>query len=52
MAFLALTVFSGLLEPIVSSHPAPIPSPVQTTFFVLNICGVALTAYLLLQYAV
>ncbi len=52
VAFLALTVLSGLLEPIASSNTAPIPSPVHTALFVLNICGVALTAYLLLQYAV
>jgi class 3 adenylate cyclase len=52
VAYLALTVLSGLLEPIVSMNPAPIPPPIQTAFFVLNICGVALTAYLLLQYAV
>jgi class 3 adenylate cyclase len=52
VAFLVLTGLSGLLEPVVSANPAPIPAPVQTAFFVLNICGVALTAYLLLQYAV
>lgn len=52
LAFLALTAVSGVFEPIVSRNPAPIPLAVQTTFFVLNICGVALTAYLLLQYAV
>ena len=43
---------SGLLEPIVASSPASIPGAVQTAFFVLNVCGVAVTAYLLLQYAV
>jgi class 3 adenylate cyclase len=52
VAFIALTALSGLLEPFVSTNPAPIPVAVQTAFFVLNICGVALTAYLLLQYAV
>jgi class 3 adenylate cyclase len=52
VAFIALTAVSGLAEPIVSTNPAPIPVAVQTAFFVLNICGVALTAYLLLQYAV
>ena len=51
-AFLTLTALSGLLEPIVSTNPPPIPIEVRTAFFVLNICGVALTAYLLLQYAV
>ncbi|HEY3164440.1 MAG TPA: adenylate/guanylate cyclase domain-containing protein [Candidatus Limnocylindrales bacterium] len=52
VAFIALTAVSGLAEPIVSTNPASIPVAVQTAFFVLNICGVALTAYLLLQYAV
>ncbi len=51
-AYIALTVLAGLLEPLVSEHPAAIPVGVQTTFFVLNISGVALTAYLLLQYSV
>jgi adenylate cyclase len=52
IAFLALIVLAGLLEPIVSQHPAPIPVPVQTAFFILNIAGVTVTAYLLLQYSV
>jgi len=52
VAFIVLTAVSGLAEPIVSRNAASIPVPVQTAFFVLNICGVALTAYLLLQYAV
>jgi class 3 adenylate cyclase len=51
IAFLALTLVAGLLEPWASEHPAAIPVPVQTAFFVLNICGVAVTAYLLLQYS-
>ena len=52
IAFLVLTGVSGLLEPNLSRSPALIPPAVQTAFFVLNIGGVALTAYLLLQYAV
>jgi class 3 adenylate cyclase len=52
VAFVVLTAMSGLLEPIVSTNPGPIPPAIQTAFFVLNICGVALTAYLLLQYAI
>ena len=51
VAYIALTFLAGFLEPIVSQHPAAIPVPVQTTFFVLNISGVAVTAYLLLQYS-
>lgn len=52
VAFLGLTVLSGLLDPIVSQHPAPIPDAIQTAFFVLNVAGVSLTAYLMLQFAV
>jgi len=52
VAFFALTLLSGLLEPIVSRGPAAIPDPVRIAFFVLNVAGVSLTAYLLLQYAV
>ena len=52
VAFLALTLLSGLLEPILSQNPATIPDPIRTAFFVLNVTGVSLTAYVLLQYAV
>jgi adenylate cyclase len=52
IGFLGLTVLSGLLEPVGSQHPATIPEPIGTAFFVLNVAGVALTAYLMLQYAV
>ncbi len=52
IAFLGLSVLSGLLEPKLAQNPALIPAPVQTAFFVLNVTGVSLTAYLLLQYAV
>lgn len=51
-AFLALTVASGLLEPIVAQNPPAIPGAVRIAFFVLNVWGVSLTVYLLLQYAV
>jgi adenylate cyclase len=50
--FVGLTVVSGLLDPIVSANPAPIPDPIRTAFFVLNVTGVSLTVYVLLQYAV
>lgn len=52
VAFCGLTVLSGLLDPTVSRTPAAIPDGVRTAFFVLNVTGVSLTAYLLLQYAV
>ncbi len=51
-AFVALTIVSGLAEPWLSQHAATIPIGIADTFFVLNILGVAFTAYLLLQYAV
>jgi adenylate cyclase len=52
VAFLALTLLSGLLEPTLSQNPAAIPDPIRVAFFVLNVTGVSLTAYVLLQYAV
>jgi adenylate cyclase len=52
IAFVALTLVSGLLEPFLSASSAPIPDAVRIAFFVLNITGVSVTAYLLLQYAV
>ncbi|HEV8516653.1 MAG TPA: adenylate/guanylate cyclase domain-containing protein [Candidatus Limnocylindrales bacterium] len=51
-AFLGLTLFSGLIDGVVSRNPAPIPEPIRIAFFVLNILGVAVTAYLLLQYSI
>ena len=50
--FLALTIISGVAEPLLAQHAASIPAPVADAFFVLNITGVSVTAYLLLQYAV
>jgi class 3 adenylate cyclase len=52
VAFLGLTVVSGLLEPLISPNAAAIPDGLRTAFFVLNVTGVSLTAYLLLQYAI
>jgi len=52
VAFVALTAFSGLFEPTLAQNAAPIPDPLRVAFFVLNVIGVAFTAYLLLQYAV
>jgi class 3 adenylate cyclase len=51
-AFLALTLVSGLAEPLLARQAAVIPSPLVTAFFVLNIAGVSVTAYLFLQYAI
>lgn len=52
IAFCGLTVLSGLVDPNLSRSPAAIPDGIRTAFFVLNVTGVSLTAYLLLQYAV
>ncbi|HEX7173486.1 MAG TPA: adenylate/guanylate cyclase domain-containing protein [Candidatus Limnocylindria bacterium] len=52
LAFLGLTIFSGLLDPVFARAAAPIPDALRTAFFVLNVSGVSVTAYALLQYAV
>ena len=52
LAFAGLMLVSGLIDPMLARNAAPIPDPVRLAFFVLNVTGVALTAYLLLQYAV
>ena len=52
LAFALLSVVSGVIEPTLASNAAPMPDAVRFAFFVLNVMGVALTAYLLLQYAV
>ncbi|MCI0583973.1 MAG: adenylate/guanylate cyclase domain-containing protein, partial [Chloroflexi bacterium] len=52
VAFIGLTIVSGLAEPLVAQSAAAIPTPIATTFFVLNIAGVSVTSYLLLQYAI
>ena len=51
-AFLALTAVSGLLDPTLAQDAAPIPDLVRTAFFVLNVAGVSLVVYAMLQYAV
>ena len=50
--FVLLTVVSGAIDRNLAPHAAPIPSGVQVAFFVLNVLGVALTAFLLLQYSI
>ena len=52
VAYLALLVGAGILEPIVQELDVSIPAPVVIAFFVLNIGGVSTTAYLLLRYFV
>ncbi|MEW5992172.1 MAG: adenylate/guanylate cyclase domain-containing protein [Chloroflexota bacterium] len=52
VGFIGLTIASGLAEPLVAARAAAIPGPIATAFFVLNVTGVSVTSYLLLQYAV
>jgi class 3 adenylate cyclase len=52
LGFLVLTLASGLAEPLLAAHAARIPPALVNAFFVLNVVGVSLTAYLLLQYAI
>jgi len=51
-AFVALTIVSGFADSRLAASAATIPTAVQTAFFVLNVLGVSVTAYLLLQYSV
>jgi adenylate cyclase len=51
-AFVVLTIVSGFADSRLAPSAAAIPTGVQVTFFVLNILGVSVTAYLLLQYSV
>jgi adenylate cyclase len=48
--YLALLAVSAVVEPVL--EPAVIPDAVQTAFFVGNLTGPSLVAYLLLQYFV
>ena len=52
LAFAALVVFSGLIDPALADGAPEIPEGVVVSFFVLNILGVCTTAYVLLQYFV
>ncbi|HVO54166.1 MAG TPA: adenylate/guanylate cyclase domain-containing protein [Solirubrobacterales bacterium] len=52
VAFAALVVVSGAIDPVLSASAPDIPSGVEVSFFVLNVLGVCVTAYVLLQYFV
>jgi len=49
--FLELAVLA-LLDPVLSHHPAALPPGFVISFFVLNITGVTVSAYLMLAYFV
>jgi adenylate cyclase len=52
VAFGALMAFSGAIDPALAGSAPHIPEGVMVTYFVLNILGVSVTAYVLLQYFV
>jgi class 3 adenylate cyclase len=52
VAFVALVAVSGAIDPALAAGAPHIPGGVVIAFFVLNVAGVATTAYLLLQYFV
>jgi adenylate cyclase len=51
-AFLVLTVVSAVIEPLVAGNAPVIAFEIRAAFFALNIVGVSLTAYAILQYYV
>ncbi len=50
--FLVLTLVSGLIDPVVARTSATVPEALRPASFVLNVTGISLTAYVLLQYVV
>jgi len=50
VAYAVLLAVAGLLESLLS--PADIPTPIQIAFFVLNLAGLSITAFLLLRFFV
>jgi class 3 adenylate cyclase len=52
VAFGALVVVSGAIDPALAASAPDIPNAVVITFFVLNLIGVTTVAYVLLQYFV
>jgi adenylate cyclase len=52
VAFLAEVVVLALLDPRLSEHPAVLPTGFVITFFVLNVLGVTVCAYVMLGYFV
>jgi adenylate cyclase len=52
VAYGALVVIAGLLQPALPAPDPPVPQAVIVAFFVMNILGVSTTAFLLLRYFV
>ncbi len=51
-AYVALTIASGLLDPLLAAGAVPLQAELRLTFFVLDIGGVSIVAYAVLQYFV
>jgi adenylate cyclase len=52
VAYLALLLASWAIDPALASDPAGLPGAVRRAFFALNLAGVSVTTYFLLQYFV
>lgn len=52
VAFVALTVVSAAIEPLLDSPDPPIPDAIGVGFFVLNVIGVSATVFGLIEYFV
>ncbi len=52
VAFCVLTLISAVIDPYVAAIASPPPVPVRTAFFGLNVLGVAISAYFVVQYFV
>src|SRR5680860_198018 len=39
LAFVVLTLFSGVIDPALARNAAPLPDPIRVAFFVLNVIG-------------
>jgi class 3 adenylate cyclase len=51
-AYLVVLVVLALLDPFLSKHTVALPAGFVTTFFVLNVMGTTVSAYLMLRYFV
>jgi guanylate cyclase len=52
LGFLGLTIASAIVDPWLSARAVPLPDLVRTMFFGLNVVGVAVTAFVMVQYFV
>ena len=50
--YVALTIVSGVLDPVLSAGAPPLPADLRLLFFVLDIGAVSVVAYVVLQYFV